>query len=98
MAYTARNIVDRVATGDDLFRLEQLSDGRTRITPAPDSVSVAGTPINKELLQQIENNVVWLMNRLYDDITSNPFNVTFENLSGVTITGVWNEAESRIEC
>ena len=98
MAYTARNIVDRVATGDDLFRLEQLSDGRTRITPAPDSVIEAGTPINRELLYLIEERVVWLINRLYDDITSNPFNVTFENLNGVTVTGVWNEAESRIEC
>ena len=98
MAYTSRNIIDRVATGDDLFRLEQLSDGRTRITTAPTSVSAVGTPINKELLQLIEDRVVWLMNRLYDDITSNPFNVTFENLNGVTVTGVWNEAESRIEC
>jgi hypothetical protein len=98
MAYTPRDIIDRVATGDDLFHLEQLGDGRTRITPAPDSITAAGTPVNKELLQLIEDRVVWLMNRMYDDITSNPFNVTFENLSGVTVTGVWNEAESRIEC
>jgi hypothetical protein len=98
MAYTAREIVDRVATGDDLFRIEQLGDGRTRITPAPDSVTAVGTPINRELLQIIEDRVVWLMNRLYDDITSNPFNVSFENLSGVTVTGVWNDAEGRIEC
>lgn len=57
MSYTARTIKDRVATGDDLFRLESLPDGRTRITPAPDSVTEPGTDVNKELLQPIEDKL-----------------------------------------
>ena len=98
MAYTSREILDRVAVGDDCFRIVEVGDGRVRLVPAPDSVLEGGTDINRGLLQVIEDRVVWLMNRLYEDIATNPFNVTFEDLSGVTVTGVWNEAESRIEC
>lgn len=31
------------------------------------------------------------------EIEGNPFSVTFENLTGVSVTGVWNQAGSRIE-
>ena len=98
MAYTARTIKDRVAVGDDCFYMEQLPDGRVKLTPAPDSVLEVGTDINKSLLQLIEDRVVLLMNRVFDDITANPFNITFTSLDGLTATGVWNSATSRIEC
>lgn len=98
MAYAAREIKDRVAIGDNCFYMEQLEDGRIMLTPAPDSVTEVGTDINKALLQPIEDNVVWLMNRVFNDITSNPFNIQFENLDGLTVTGVWNENLKRIEC
>lgn len=98
MAYVAREIKDRVAIGDNCFFMEQLEDGRIRLIPAPDSVTEVGTDINKALLQPIEDNVAWLMNRIFDDITSNPFNIRFENLDGLTVTGVWNENLKRIEC
>lgn len=98
MAYVARTIKDRVALGDNCFFMEELKDGRIMLTPAPDSVTEVGTDINKALLQPIEDNVVWLMNRVFNDITSNPFNIQFENLDGLTVTGVWNENLKRIEC
>jgi hypothetical protein len=98
MAYVARIINDRVATGDDKFYVEELEDGRILLTPAPDSVTEPGTDINKALLQPIEDNVVWLMNRVFNDITSNPFNIQFDDLDGLTVTGVWNESLQRIEC
>jgi len=98
MAYVAREIKDRVAIGDNCFYMEQLGDGRIMLIPAPDSVTEVGTDINKALLQPIEDNVVWLMNRVFNDITSNPFNIQFENLDGLTVTGVWNENLKRIEC
>lgn len=98
MAYTSREIKDRVAVGDDCFRMETLSDGRIRLIPAPDSVAEAGTDINKTLLQLMEDRIVLLMNRVFDDITGNPFNFTFSSLNGLTVTGVWNSAASRIEC
>lgn len=98
MTYVSREIKDRVATGDNCFYMETLADGRIRLTPAPDSVTEAGTDINKALLQPIEDRVVWLMNRVFDDITSNPFMMSFGDLAGITVTGVWNTSLSRIEC
>lgn len=98
MAYVSREIKDRVASGDDCFYLEQLGNGKVRLTPAPNSVTEAGTDINKALLQLIEDRVVWLMNRIYTDITANPFNITFDSLDGLSVTGVWNTSLSRIEC
>ena len=98
MAYISRDIIDRVAIGDNCFRMETLSDGRIKLTPAPDSVTTVGTDINKALLQPIEDRVVWLMNRVFDDITDNPFILTFNDLNGITATGVWNKTLGRIEC
>jgi hypothetical protein len=98
MAYTSRNIKDRVAVGDDCFRMEQLEDGRVRLIPAPDSVVEVGTAINKDLLQWMEDKIVWLMNSIDNNISINPFTVEFKSLDGLTVTGVWNEPLSRIEC
>ena len=98
MAYIAREIKDRVAIGDDCFFMEELEDGRIRLTPAPESITEPGTDINKALLQLIEDRVVLLMNRVFNDITANPFNITFDTLDGLTVTGVWNTSLSRIEC
>jgi len=55
MAYTPRTIKDRVAVGDDIFLVEDLGDNRIRLIPAPTHVSEAGTPVNKALLQPIED-------------------------------------------
>ena len=98
MAYYARTIKDRVAVGDDCFYMEQLPDGRIKLIPAPDSVTEVGTDVNKELLQLIEDRVVLIMNRLFDDIITNPFNISFSSLDGLTVTGVWNTESNRIEC
>ena len=98
MTYISREIKDRVAIGDNCFYVEALEDGRIMLTPAPDSITEAGTDINRALLQPIEDRVVWLMNRVFDDITGNPFMMTFSDLTGLTVTGVWNESLSRIEC
>ena len=59
MAYTRREIKDRVAVGDDIFIVEDLGNhlgnNRIRLIPAPTHVSEPGTPINKALLQPIED-------------------------------------------
>lgn len=98
MAYISRDIKDRIAIGDDCFYMEQLEDGRVRLIPAPDVVVEAGTDINKALLQSMEDRIVWLMNSIFNNISANPFTVNFNSLDGLTITGVWNESLSRIEC
>lgn len=98
MAYNARIITDRIAIGDDCFYMEQLGDGRVRLIPAPDTVIETGTPINKELLQSMEDRITWLMNSIFNDIYKNPFSIEFNTLDGLTVEGVWNESLRRIEC
>ena len=98
MAYISRDIKDRIAIGDDCFYMEQLGDGRVRLTPAPDTVVEAGTDINKALLQLMEDRIVWLMNSIFNNISANPFTMEFNSLDGLTVEGVWNESLSRIEC
>ena len=98
MAYISRDIKDRIAIGDDCFYMEQLGDGRVRLTPAPDTVVEAGTDINKALLQSMEDRIVWLMNSIFNNISKNPFSIEFNTLDGLTVEGVWNESLRRIEC
>ena len=99
MAYVSRNILDRVAVGDDCFLIEDVGDGRKRLIPSPDSIVETGTDINKALLQPIEDRVVWLMNSVFNDIDSNPFHFTFDtSLYGIETKGIWNQKEGRIEC
>jgi hypothetical protein len=57
MAYTPREIKDRVAVGDDIFLVEDLGDNRIRLIPTPTHVSEPGTPVNKALLQPIEDEL-----------------------------------------
>jgi microcystin-dependent protein len=58
MAYTPREIKDRVAVGDDIFIVEDLGDDRIKLIPSPTHVSEPGTPVNKALLQHMENHLV----------------------------------------
>ena len=98
MIYTSREIKDRVAFGDNKYFMEQLGDGRIMLTPAPDSVVEVGTDVNKELLQLMEDRIVMLMNRVFNDLTANPFIVRFVTFNGLTANGVWNESAKRLEC
>lgn len=98
MIYTSREIKDRVALGDNKYYMEQLSDGRIMLTPAPDTVVEKGTDVNRELLQIMEDRIVMLMNRVFSNITKNPFIIRFNSLDGLTVDGVWNESADRIEC
>ena len=98
MIYTSRNIKDRIAIGDNKYYMEQLSDGRVMLTPAPDTVVEQGTDINRELLQIMEDRIVLLMNRVFSNITGNPFIMKFTSLNGLDVEGVWNDSLSRIEC
>ena len=98
MIYTSREIKDRIALGDNKYYMEELSDGRIMLTPAPDTVVEVGTDVNRELLQIMEDRIVMLMNRVFSNITANPFIIRFNSLSGLTVDGVWNESAGRLEC
>jgi hypothetical protein len=65
-----RKIKDEVVIWDNSYVMEQLSDGTVRLTPDIDGSNVisAGTPINKELLQLMENRIAELMNEVFGRI------------------------------
>ena len=98
MIYLSKDIKDRVAIGDNKFFMTQLDDGRIMLTPAPDQVIEEGTLINRELLQQMEDRITLLMNRVFGEIIENPFIMTLTSLDGITVDGVWNASASRLEC
>lgn len=66
------DIKDRIADGDDIFRVEALGDGRIRLIPEPNSVTEKGTPINKQLLQPLVDaqNVVDISDDFVSDANS----------------------------
>lgn len=63
--------------------------------------NVLDEDIAGHLLNLIQNNtarIEMLEAVLFNDITTNPFLILFDDLDGVTATGVWNAALQRIEC
>lgn len=58
--------------------------------------NAAGNLLN--LITALEARVALLEAVIFNDITANPFLILFEDLEGVTATGVWNSALRRIEC
>ncbi|MCL2718958.1 MAG: hypothetical protein FWE14_09300 [Lachnospiraceae bacterium] len=57
MAYKKRDIRDRVASQDDIFKREDLPGGRFRLIPdpGPGSITAEGTDINRVLMQPWED-------------------------------------------
>ena len=58
--------------------------------------NAAGNILN--LISALDTRVDLLEAVVFNDITANPFLVLFDDLDGLTATGVWNEALQRIEC
>lgn len=50
------------------------------------------------LITALTNRVDLLEGVVFNDITENPFLILFDDLDGITSTGIWNAALQRIEC
>ena len=51
------------------------------------------------VVQQNTSKITTLWDAVFGDITTNPFQITFANLDGLTLTsGVWNATLQRLEC
>ena len=51
----------------------------------------------RSLLWDAEGRIERMEDMFLNNITGNPFMVTFGNLYGVIVTGVWNQPQARIE-
>lgn len=50
-------------------------------------------------MKRIANNVaLQTIGYVISGFTTNPFLILFDDLDGVTSTGIWNESLQRIEC
>ena len=48
---------------------------------------------------QNTSKIATLWDAVFSDITSNPFQITFADLTGITLkSGVWNASLQRLEC
>lgn len=51
----------------------------------------------KALVSPLSSSVVTLELKYDTNVTGNSWSVAFTSLSGVVVTGVWNESQGRIE-
>ena len=82
MSYTAPNIKDRVAVGDDLYQIIKLDDGRYQLIPDPDSVVEPGTPVNKALLQGMADAIEAAFTDIPDSVPNIVANILDANSNG----------------
>ena len=51
------------------------------------------------VVQQNTSKITTLWDAVFGDITTNPFQITFADLTGITLTaGIWNSGLQRLEC
>ena len=82
MAYTAPDIKDRVAVGDDLYQIIKNDDGRYYLIPDPDIVVEPGTPVNKALLQGMADAIEAAFTDIPDSVPIIVANILDANSNG----------------
>lgn len=66
---------------------------------ALEKIGLEITELEKRTAADLESRLKQLENAFYENITGNPFTITFKNLDGLTITnGIFNENKARLEC
>lgn len=80
----------------DAYTKAESEDLVTQSIAAHDSDTDAHGDIRASIAQ-VEATVKAIELKYSTDIQKNPFSVSFSTLSAVTVTGVWNEKQARIE-
>lgn len=63
------------------------------------SVNKEINSIENKIASSLESRLKQLESALYEDITGNPFTITFNDINGLNLTnGVFNQNKARIEC
>ena len=94
-------------TDDSTHRLVTDSE-KTKWNNKPDKSYVDSSiaSVNKEInsienriASSLESRLKQLESALYEDITGNPFTITFNDINGLSLTnGIFNQSKARIEC
>ena len=92
---TATNVTayipaDAYATKEDYETYKAIAIGQAAEVSANDLSNAVGQNTSK---------IATLWDAVFSDITSNPFQITFADLTGITLkSGVWNASLQRLEC
>lgn len=63
------------------------------------SVNKEINSIENRIASSLETRLKQLESALYEDITGNPFTITFNDINGLSLTnGIFNQSKARIEC
>lgn len=80
------------------FETQAASDFNTWFTGLQDVLDENAATNLLNMINALDARVDLLEAVIFNDITDNPFLILFDDLDGVTSTGIWNEALQRIEC
>lgn len=58
--------------------------------------NTAGNLLN--LINIVSDRVTWIEKVIFNDITTNPYVILFDDLIGIKTQGAWNEGMQRLEC
>lgn len=59
---------------------------------------IARAAATQDDLDALREETETLIKMIATDIVDNQFEITFESLDGLAVTGVWNQAAARMEC
>lgn len=106
---TAYIPADAYATKEDYETYKAIALGAQ--ATAEEALALAGRPSQSRRLPRPSANdlsnavgqntskIATLWDAVFSDITSNPFQITFADLTGITLkSGVWNASLQRLEC
>ena len=108
MGYGSVNVPG--VSGPELLAVKQISESAlTKSNSALEELESIESLLGDGVIDQFasitgrvtaaEAKIATLWDAVFTNITGNPFTVVLSSLDGVTVTaGVWNAAQSRLEC
>ena len=89
---------NRLVTDAEKTKWNNKSD-KSYVDSSIASVNKEINSIENRIASSLEARLKQLESALYEDITGNPFTITFNDINGLNLTnGVFNESKARLEC
>ena len=100
-AYTKAQTDRRISAAVDAHNGAENAHSDIRASVAAMNASVAAMNARMDAMNArmaaMNASVKAIELRFSTDVTKNPFSTTFGNLNGLTVTGVWNAEQARVE-